>query len=293
MSLLENALKKLHGRAVEERAANPAPRPTAPRPPAQPQTRKKKIAMEGPKHHVDLQHLVEAGLMVDGRQAAIVADEFRKIKRPLIANFLNGDVSTGTHSNVIMIASALPNAGKTFCAMNLAMSLSVERDLNVLLVDADVAKPHISRELGLADAPGLIDLLMDDAKDLNELLVRTDLNDIQLLPAGQPHPQATELLASDRMSAIVAELATRYPDRLVVMDSPPLLITSEAQALANHVGQITLVVEAGKTSHQELSRVLETLNTSKAINIILNKSRDWTGFADYSGNYGYPYRAAE
>src|SRR5690606_32277089 len=151
---------------------------------------------------------------------------------------------------VIMIASAMPGAGKTFCSVNLAVSISLERELNVVLVDVDVAKPHISRAFGLVDRRGLIDLLLDDSIDVADLLVRTDLNDIQVLPAGHPHPQATELPASERMSRVVAELATRYSDRIIVLDSPPLLLTSEAQALASQVGQIALVVEAGRTTHQ-------------------------------------------
>ncbi len=157
----------------------------------------------------------------------------------------------------------------------------------MLLVDADVAKRHITREFGLADAPGLIDLLLDEGLDINDLLVRTDLNDIQVLPAGRSHPQATELLASDRMSRIVHELATRYSDRIVLLDSPPLLITSEAHALASQVGQITLIVEAGRTTHQELTQTLELLDDSKTCNVVLNKSR--SGRLALGGNYTGDY----
>jgi len=216
-----------------------------------------------------------------------VADEFRRIKRPLIVNATQGLGHASDHMNVIMVASAMPKAGKTFCSVNLAVSLSLERELNVLLVDADVAKPHISREFGLGDAPGLIDLLVDDGRSIEQTLVRTDLNDIQILPAGSGHPQATELLASDRMSEIVDELATRYPDRIILLDSPPLLITSEAQALASQVGQIALVVEAGRTQHQTLLQALEVLHAEKAINVILNKSRHSSQSGYYGGDYGY------
>jgi Mrp family chromosome partitioning ATPase len=143
----------------------------------------------------------------------------------------------------------------------------------------------------LTSAPGLIDLLLDEGRDINDMLVRTDLNDIQVLPAGRGHAQATELLASARMSRIVHELATRYSDRIILLDSPPLLITSEAQALASQVGQITLIVEAGRTSHQELSRTLEMLDSTKAVNVILNKTRSWSwgrvgDYGEYA-NYGF------
>lgn len=256
--------------------------------------RKKKVTVQGPKHAIDQQHLVEAGLLAPLAHAVPIADEFRRIKRPLITNATNAASTTtpvtgelAEHMNVIMITSALPNAGKTFCSMNLALSMSLERELNVLLVDADVAKRHITRELGLAEAPGLIDLLLDESLNVDESLVRTDMNDIQVLPAGRGHPQATELLASDRMSDIIKELATRYSDRIILLDSPPLLITSEAQALANQVGQIALVVEAGETTQQTLLQTIEVLDRDKAINCILNKSRHSTQFGYYGGDYGY------
>jgi protein-tyrosine kinase len=251
-----------------------------------PVAQKKKVTIEGPKHHIETQALIEAGLLAPLDHAIPVADEFRRIKRPLLTNVTRPLAERDRHVNVIMIASALPSAGKTFCSMNLAVSISLERELNVLLVDADVAKPHISRELGLGDAPGLIDLLVDDARSVEDTLVRTDLNDIQILPAGSGHPQATELLASERMSLIIDELATRYSDRIILLDSPPLLITSEAQALASQVGQIALVVEAGSTSQQSLKQTVEVLNTDKAINVILNKSLHSSHGGEYGG-YGY------
>lgn len=293
MSLIENALKKLQG-------VRPTPTPVSPsgavlaRPRsgrAIPVARKKKVVIEGPKHPVSQLGLVGAGLLVPVDKAVLVADEFRRIKRPLISNAFNGESQLEAYANVIMITSPLPRAGKTFCSVNLAVSMSLERDLNVLLVDADVAKPHITREFGLVDRPGLIDLLVDDRDDLGALLVRTDLNDIQVLPSGRPHPQATELLASERMSRILRELATRYADRIVLLDSPPLLITSEAQALASQVGQITLIVEAGQTTEQELTQTIEVLNSEKAVNVVLNKSPNWSWSrsGDYSGEYGYGY----
>jgi exopolysaccharide/PEP-CTERM locus tyrosine autokinase len=245
---------------------------------------RKKVEVQGPKHHVSQEDLIRGGLLVPLDHAAPVADEFRRIKRPLIANAVSA--TGGTHPNVIMIASALPGAGKTFCSVNLAVSVSLERELNVLLVDADVAKPHISRQFGLEKAPGLIDLLLDEHLDIASTIVRTDLNDIQVLPAGRSHPQATELLASDHMSRLVRELAARYRDRIIIVDSPPLLLTSEAQALVNQVGQVALVVEAGKTSREVLTQTIEMLAGDKAVNLILNKSPHW-GRDYYAGDYAY------
>ena len=312
MSKIQDALNKLKKEGVlpVERTVAPVPSGTAIVPPEietptevreqpvirpadrvveiVPVARKKKATIDGPKHAVDQQQLMRAGLLAPLDHAVPIADEFRRIKRPLIANATNA--ATGQvpeNMNVIMITSALPNAGKTFCSMNLALSMSLERELNVLLVDADVAKRHISRELGLAEAPGLTDLLLDESLSVEDSLVRTNMNDIQVLPAGRGHPQATELLASDRMSSIIHELATRYADRMIVLDSPPLLITSEAQALASQVGQIALVVEAGRTTQQEVLQSIEVLDRDKAINCILNKSRHSSQFGYYGGDYGY------
>jgi protein-tyrosine kinase len=286
MTLLENALKKLQGQRSPQPVAKRGP---SRRPAADPGVRKK-VSVDGPKHHVDQKALESGGLLAPSGHGSPVTDEFRRIKRPLIANALRSDGGAGRHGNVIMITSPLPGAGKTFCSVNLAVSMSMERDINVLLVDADVAKPHITRELGLVQSPGLIDLLAEDGVGVADVLVRTDLHDLQILPAGKSHPQATELLASERMSRLVEELATRYPDRLVLLDSPPLLVTSESQAIASIAGQIVMIVEAGKTSHQELTRAIELVGTDKAVNLVLNKSHAWGWLGgDYAGDYGYGY----
>jgi protein-tyrosine kinase len=287
LSRIQEALSKLQGSLPVE---SPARRHNGfnrdGEPSSIPAARKKAIEVVGQKYHIDPKMLAKAGLLAPVDQAVPVADEFRRIKRPLIANATSDLSTVDRHMNVIMIASALPKAGKSFCSVNLAVSISLERELNVLLVDADIPKPHISREFGLGDAPGLIDLLVDDSRSIEETLVRTDLNDIQILPAGSGHPQATELLASERMSHMINELAMRYKDRIILIDSPPLLLTSEAQALSAQVGQIVLVVEAGETTQQALLQTIETLDNSKAINVILNKSRHSSAMG-YYGDYGY------
>lgn len=252
-----------------------------------PIAKKKKVVVEGEKHHLSEEDLIRRGLLAPLDHAIPVADEFRRIKRPLIENAIGKTASAGEKMNLIMVASAMPGAGKTFCAVNLAASISLERELNVLLVDGDVAKPHISRAFGLEDRPGLTELLADDSMTLEDVLVRTDLNDIQVLPAGCRHTQSTELLASERMSDIMNELTTRYMDRIVVMDSPPLLVTSEAQAVAKQAGQIILIVEAGRTGHQQVAEMLEVLDRDKAINVILNKSNYTQPGGYYGGSYGY------
>ncbi|MBT8090309.1 MAG: XrtA-associated tyrosine autokinase, partial [Gammaproteobacteria bacterium] len=275
MGKIDDALRKLQKQgAATRKTGNGKGKPTNRRLPESviPIARKKKVEIDGVKHHLDEEELIHKGLLAPLDQAIPVADEFRRIKRPLIDNALKQGEDHVDHMNLIMVASPLPGAGKTFCSVNLAASISLERELNVLLVDADVAKPHISDAFGLTDRPGLIDILEDETMSIEEVLVRTDLNDIQVLPAGRKHSQSTELLASERMEEVMHELATRYADRLIVLDSPPLMVTSEAQALATQVGQIALVVECGKTTSQEIQEALELLDTDKAINMILNKS---------------------
>jgi exopolysaccharide/PEP-CTERM locus tyrosine autokinase len=243
-----------------------------------------------PVFHVDVASLRENGLLPPLDASQTLAEEFRRIKRPLLANAQGHEAALGQHMNVIMIGSAMPSSGKTFCSVNLAMSLSMERNRTVLLVDADVAKPHISREFGLDDRPGLLDLLDDPNASISDAIVRTDLNDIRILPAGTRHAEATELLASDQMKSLIHELSTRYPDRIIVVDTPPLLLTSEAHALATQVGQIVVVVESGQTGQQSLAQALDTLDPSKPINLVLNKARFSTGGGYYGGyynNYGY------
>ena len=290
MSKIQKALRKLQGSDRKKKSESNATMGTANRRLPEsviPIVRKKKISIEGDRHHLDEEHLIRGGLLAPLSQAIPVADEFRRIKRPLIENVVQSRGIEDDHMNLSMVASALPGSGKTFCSINLAASISLERELNVLLVDADVAKPHISRAFGLGEHLGLIDILEDESRSIEESLVRTDLNDIQVLPAGRKHTQSTELLASDRMADVVRELATRYSDRIIIMDSPPLLVTSEAQALAKQAGQIALVIESGRTLHQEVLETLETLDQRRPINVILNKSVYTQPGGDYGGGYGY------
>ena len=290
MSKIQKALKKLQGtdRPKSDNTEKSAMTTRGRLPESViPIARKKSINIGGERHHLDEGDLIRGGLLAPLDHAIPVADEFRRIKRPLIENMLKSTGNDHGFMNVIMVASALPGAGKTFCAVNLAASMSLERELNVMLIDADVAKSHISKAFGLEEHAGLLDILEDETRLIDEVLVRTDLNDIQVLPAGRKHSQSTELLASDRMADVIKELATRYPDRMIIMDSPPLLLTSEAQALTKQAGQIVVVIESGKTLHHEVLETLETLDQSKPINVILNKSIYTQPGGYYGGGYGY------
>ena len=181
---------------------------------------------------LDLSGLKEAGL-VDPRSTQVnqTTEEFRRIKRPLLMNVRGEGASVVPNANMIMVSSALAGEGKTFTSINLAMSIAMEMDKTVLLVDADVAKPDITGRLGVDAEMGLIDVLLDDSLTLSDVLLRTDIPKLTLLPSGRRHVHSTELLASERMRQLTLELSSRYYDRIVIFDTPPLLLTSEARVL--------------------------------------------------------------
>lgn len=236
---------------------------------------------------VDREGLMAAGLMPDESQAHLVAQEFRRIKRPIINGAFGVGIPESENANLIMIASALPKSGKTYCSINLAMSIARERDVGAVLVDADVLKPNISNVLGLQNEVGLIDHLLNPEITIDDIIVPTDLHDIVVIPAGQQHAEATELLASRRMERFVATLSERFSSRAVIVDTPPLLLTNEAHVLAEHMGQIVLVIEAGVSTQEAVAQALDLLNRTKPINAILNKSRVGVFGENSAGNYGY------
>ena len=235
----------------------------------------------------DVQRLADAGLIVKEGDKNPLAEEYRLIKRPLLINAFGQGAAAIPNGNLIMITSALPGEGKTFTAINLALSIALERDRTVLLVDADVAKPGVSAYIGKAGWPGLVDYLAGDAASLSDVLLQTDVPKLRLLPAGRRHTHSTELLASESMRHLVQELATRYPDRVVIFDSPPLLATSEAAVVAGLMGQIVMVVEAGRTSKDILQEALGRLNPDIMTSLILNKSSQPSGTPYYDYYAGY------
>ncbi|NNF16584.1 MAG: AAA family ATPase [Gammaproteobacteria bacterium] len=240
--------------------------------------------------HLDFEALRDASIVPAADLAPNLADEFRRIKRPLIANAFGKGVVPVENGNLLMLSSAFSGEGKTFTAVNLAMSLALERERTVLLVDADVAKPHISRALGIDQQPGLMDLLMDSTLDIADVMVQTDMPGLRILPAGSRHQYSTEYLASDKMQALVDELSGRYPNRIIIFDSPPLLQTSEAQVLGGLVGQVVLVIHAGSTPQAAVDCALELIDSTKAINLILNKCRVKSVNDYYGGYYAKEYK---
>ena len=238
---------------------------------------------------IDIEQLHKLGMVTPDAARTSIAEEFRLIKRPLIEKAFNQKSKPIRHGNLIMVASSLPGEGKTFCAVNLAISIAMELDHTVLLVDADVARPSVPRYLQMktpsdANEIGLMDILLDDSLDLADAMLRTNIDTLSILRAGRSHPRATELLASQGMSALLDEIATRYPDRIVIFDSPPLLLTTEARVLAGQMGQIVLVVEAEATTQHAVKEVLRQIKSCQNINLIYNKARTLSN-GDYYGRY--------
>jgi exopolysaccharide/PEP-CTERM locus tyrosine autokinase len=219
-------------------------------------------------------------------QARSLAREYRQIKRPLIDNMLGRGAPAVPHGNLLMVTSAIAGEGKTFTTINLAFSLALEKDVQVVLVDADIPKPHISRLLGVSDEPGLLDLLQDSTRDVESLILPTSVEGLSVLPAGARSENATELLASDRMRRIVARIGEGAPDRIVLFDSPPLLLTTESQALTNVVGQIVVVVRAGVTPQHAVIDALSHVGEHGQVSLLLNQTVTGSSPGYYYGDTG-------
>lgn len=224
-----------------------------------------------------------AGIVTPSAPRSHIADEYRVIKRPLISNAMGRGAAALAHGNLIMVTSAMAGEGKSFTSINLAMSIAAEMDHTVLLVDADVARPSVLRMLGLPESPGLLDLLEAKAQ-MHDVLLKTNIDKLSILPSGTPHARATELLASDAMRLLLEDISRRYPDRIVIFDSPPLILTTEARVLATQMGQVVLVVQADKTLQSDVQQALSNIENCPVKMMLLNQVR-----ADTKGSYGYGY----
>ena len=236
---------------------------------------------------IDLQRLSQLGMVTHDGGRTPVAEDFRIIKRPLLRKARGGEEAPLKHGNLIVVTSALSGEGKTYCAVNLAMSIAMEMDITVLLVDADVARPSVLKVLGLGAEPGLMDVLLNEELGLPNVILKTNVATLSILPAGRTNRHATELLASRTMSSLLTEIAERYADRIVIFDSPPLLMTSEASVLAAQMGQIVMVVESETTSQHAVKEALSQLEGMNNVNLIYNKTRDLPGIEEtYDYHYG-------
>lgn len=240
---------------------------------------------------LDIARLTASGFVTADNPSSQLAEEFRAIKRPLLSN-ASGKEGTApvTRGNLIMVTSATPGEGKTFTSINLALSIAMELDSRVLLVDADVRRPSVLERLGVPAEPGLMDALEDLNRPLSDLLLQTNVEKLSLMPAGTPHGHATEYLSSERMRRLLDDMRTRYSDRILIFDTPPLLPSTESRALATLMGQVVLVVAEGVTSRANVAEALAALASCPVVLPLLNKA---TGQRlPVYGTYGSPSDSA-
>ncbi len=235
---------------------------------------------------LSLDRLKAHGMVASDSDRSRIAEEFRFVKRPLLLKAFAKGPNAIPNGHMILVTSASPGEGKTFCAVSLAMSIALERDLTVLLIDADVARPKVHELLGFENDRGLVDLVADQHVEIADVMVRTDLENLSIIPAGRQHHLSPELLASERMGRLVQDIAQRYSDRVVIFDSPPVLASSIPGILALYVGQVLFVVEAQRTSQHAIDSALSLISECKNINLVLNKSRALSGREEYGAYYG-------
>ena len=239
---------------------------------------------------IDRVALREGGMLVPGDRITAMAEEFRMVKRQLLLTArtvaAKDSAKAADHARMILVCSAQPDEGKTFCAINLALSMAAEKDMEILLVDADFAKPDVLERLGLPEGPGLLDALAGAVDDVEECILDTDVPQLSVLPAGTRTNSDTELLASDRARAILDGLAKANPRRIVIFDSPPALAASPAAVLATHAGQVMLVVRADRTSESDLREAVNVLDGCEHIQLLLNSVSFQPGGRRFGNYYG-------
>ena len=269
MSLVEQAIARMRNQANAAKSATAALAPKAPALPAvaesvlEPSRITKRMSL-------DLRALRAQGYLSEEGKDREFAEHYRRIKRPLIDKAMSATSAVG-EARVIMITSALPGDGKTFTSVNLALSMALERDISVMLVDCDVAKRHVSEIAGIGEEKGLLDALVDESVDIESLVVQTDLRSLSILPAGRRVEATAELLSSLRMRHLVNTLCARNPRRIVLLDSPPLLITNEGRSLVKVAGQVVLVIRAGRTPVHAVQEAVALFDPQQAGGLILNQ----------------------
>ncbi|MFN3945540.1 MAG: exopolysaccharide biosynthesis protein [Allosphingosinicella sp.] len=270
-----------------EPSAQPAPEPArapqaAERPRPEPAFRRARPA--GPVQPVDRAALAEAGFILPDAPVTGLAEEYRIVKRELLAALARTDLPE-ERRRAVMVCSANPDEGKTFSALNLALSLAGEKDVEVLLVDGDFNKPELLSILGLEGETGLVDALADPALDPERAVIRTDIPGLSVLPAGRAANNVPELLGSARTREVLGRLAAADPRRILLFDSPPTLMASPASVLAAHVGQVVLVVRADRTVEADLREAVRLLSACPNLSLLLNGA----GFAATGRRFGSYY----
>ncbi len=237
---------------------------------------------------IELSFLEKVGLDIADLMQGSFAEDYRHIKRPLVNNARLPYKQGARNSNIILVTSAVPGEGKSFTAVNLAVSIAMEQDHKALLIDADFIQPTLTRAVGLEGRQGFIETLTQKDTTIADVIYKTELPDFRFIPAGAPHYRSNELVASEEMQLKLAEISKRYADRVIVLDSSPLLATSEAHVLASLVDQVVLVVEAEKTPRALVEEALAALKREdQFVALLFNKDKS-TRRHRYYGYYHRP-----
>ncbi len=236
---------------------------------------------------VAVAQLERAGMVSWSRARSRVSEEIRLLQSQLLRSAFAPADGRQTPLNLVMVTSARPGEGKSFAALNIAAGIARQQDREVLLVDADAKPDSLGQRLGLAGAPGLLDLVTEPGLDLTELVVPSELPKLSLLPVGRPLEQSAELFATRQMASIIGGLGRRYADRIVLLDAPPCLSSSDPSTLAPLVGQVVFVVQAEQTQRDEVESALDLVQTCPTIMLLLNKVQMSTTHS--FGAYASPY----
>jgi len=296
MSIVERALQKAQSQAKAGQApATPRPPESPPAAPHRPGQADNSLTSRDLKQIVqlDVARLREAGRLPPARIATQTEEEIRRIKWPLLNAIAGRDGAVQARNNVILVTSALPSEGKTFVSLNLALSIVRDREMRVILVDGDVARPGLTPALGLEDRPGLNDVLEDVNREINSVTYQTDVEGLFFVPAGKWNERAPEFFAGSRMPQVIDELSRRVGNGVIIIDSPPLLATNEAQVVTRYVGQLLMVVRADETEQRAVQDALALVDKSTPVSAVLNRvtasalSRYYGQY--YYGGYGHGY----
>lgn len=261
--------------------ARPAPEP-APVPAPIP------VVFHGKPHPVDREHLREQGLIVPEGAVTGLLEEFRIVKRQILVQAADlRRQKAGPMAQRVLISSPHPGEGKTYCALNLALSIAAEKESEVLLVDADFAKPSILSALGMPGGPGLMDALMDESIDVADCVLGTDIPGLWVLPAGDTSNHDSEYLSSSRTARVLERLTEGTPQRIVIFDSPPALAASPAAELAKYVGQTVVIVRADSTGQGSLEDAISLLNACPNVQLLLNAAQFSPTGRRFGTYYGY------
>jgi len=246
------------------------------------------VRFRGERHPINRQHLREQGLIVPEGSVTGLLEEFRIVKRTLLYNSSQlSQQGMGPASQRILICSPHPGEGKSYTSVNLALAIAAEKESEVLLVDADFAKPSVLSMLGLPGGPGLMDALADPEIDVADCVIGTDVSGLWVLPAGNATTSDSEYLSSSRTAAVLDRLTQGAPHRIIIFDSPPALAASPAAELAKYAGQSVLVARADRTGQGALEDAVSLLSACPNIQLLLNAVHFSPSGRRFGSYYGY------